>query len=119
MIKRVCMTCCLQVSGLVDDVKCAALQCMSAIPPEVRQIVLSKLEPCRWSKHHAWVLQLAPQEKEVLAMPTFHGWPSRHLPLFLQLQMGAQALPLPAAALLDADDYVDLDDQDNWIGNYV
>ena len=87
---------------------------MSAVPPEVRQIVLTKLEAC-WSKHHAWVLHLAPQEKEILAMPTFHGWPSRHMPLFLQLQMAANALPA-AAALQDADDFVDLDDDEMWVG---
>ena len=47
--------------GLAGDVRCAALQGVAAIPPEVRQIVLSKLEPDWWSKLQAWCFRLKPQ----------------------------------------------------------
>lgn len=94
------------VQSLVEDVKLAALQGLAAIPPEVRQIVLSKLEPCRWSRQQDWFLRLTPQCREVRPMPQHHGWPNRRGQMLAYLQMlgGGHAMLADMQGLADDSD---------------
>lgn len=91
------------MQGLVDDVRCAALQGLSSIPPEVRQIVLSKLEPHRWSKQHAWCFRLAASNGEGRPMPSFHGWQSGREGVYAHVNMLYDLLVADVQAVGDAD----------------
>ena len=106
-----------QVHGLADDVRCAALQGVAAIPPEVRQIVLSKLEPHRWSKHQAWCFRLKPQRTEDAPMPRFYGWLDRRAAMMAHLNLLHPGNALMANLQAVVDDINDGDDdEDMWAG---